>query len=127
MLACCNAFVAEQEQRLKVPASEESMPVLFNEYCTTWGCPSAENINAILKAIEPFPIDTFVIDCGWYKPDDKGWCNAIGDWRESRALFPEGISAVSDAIRAAGKHPASGSNLKWRAETATVFMTRASC
>ena len=105
VLACCNAFVAEQEQRLEVPASEESMPVLFNEYCTTWGCPSAENINAILKAIEPFPIDTFVIDCGWYKPDDKGWCNAIGDWRESRALFPEGISAVSDAIRAAGKHP----------------------
>ena len=105
VLACCNAFVAEQEQRLEVPSSEESMPVLFNEYCTTWGCPSAENINAILKAIEPFPIDTFVIDCGWYKPDDKGWCNAIGDWRESRALFPEGISAVSDAIRAAGKHP----------------------
>lgn len=105
VLACCNAFVAEQEQRLKVPASEESMPVLFNEYCTTWGCPSAENINAILKAIEPFPIDTFVIDCGWYKPDDKGWCNAIGDWRESCALFPEGISAVSNAIRAAGKHP----------------------
>lgn len=105
VLACCNAFVAEQEQGLEVPASEESMPVLFNEYCTTWGCPSAENINAILKAIEPFPIDTFVIDCGWYKPDDKGWCNAIGDWRESRALFPEGISAVSSAIRAAGKHP----------------------
>ena len=105
VLACCNAFVAEQEQRLEVPASEESMPVLFNEYCTTWGCPSAENINAILKAIESFPIDTFVIDCGWYKPDDKGWCNAIGDWRESRALFPEGISAVSDAIKAAGKHP----------------------
>lgn len=105
VLACCNAFVAEQEQRLKVPASEEEMPVLFNEYCTTWGCPSAENIRAILKAIEPFPIDTFVIDCGWYKPDDKGWCNAIGDWRESRALFPEGISAVSSAIRAAGKHP----------------------
>ena len=81
------------------------MPVLFNEYCTTWGCPSAENVRAILKAIGPFPIDTFVIDCGWYKPDDKGWCNAIGDWRESRALFPEGISAVSDAIKAAGKHP----------------------
>ena len=105
VLSCCNAFVAEQERRLEVPASEEEMPVLFNEYCTTWGCPSEENINAILKAIEPFPIDTFVIDCGWYKPDDKGWCNAIGDWRESRALFPEGISAVSSAIRAAGKHP----------------------
>ena len=103
LLAVCNALVQEQDARLFVPKSEENMPVLFNAYCTTWGCPSAENINAILKAIEPFQIDTFVIDCGWYKPDDKGWCNAIGDWRESKALFPEGIKAVSKAIRAAGK------------------------
>ena len=105
LLDCCNAFVSEQERKLVVPASEEQMPVLFNEYCTTWGCPSAENIRAILKAIEPFPIDTFVIDCGWYKPDDKGWCNAIGDWRQSRALFPDGIKAVAEDIRAAGKIP----------------------
>ena len=103
--AVCNAFVHEQDARLAVPGSEQSMPVLFNEYCTTWGCPSEENIKAILQAIRPFPIDYFVIDCGWYKPDDKGWCNAIGDWQQSRLLFPDGIRAVSDAIRAEGKVP----------------------
>ena len=101
--AVCNAFVHEQDARLSVPASEEEMPVLFNEYCTTWGVPSEENITAILKAIEPFPIGIFVIDCGWYKPDDKGWCNAIGDWKESRLLFPDGIAAVVRRIREAGK------------------------
>ena len=103
--AVCNAFVHEQDARLSVSESEQSMPILFNEYCTTWGCPSEENIKAILQAIRPFPIDYFVIDCGWYKPDDKGWCNAIGDWQQSKLLFPDGIRAVSDAIRAEGKLP----------------------
>ena len=42
--AVCNAFVHEQDARLTVPESEQAMPVLFNEYCTTWGCPSEENI-----------------------------------------------------------------------------------
>ena len=105
VLQACNALVHEADRLLAVPKSEETLPVLFNEYCTTWGVPSEENITAILKAIEPLPIDYFVIDCGWYKPDDKGWCNAIGDWKESKHLFPKGIKAVSDAIRAAGKRP----------------------
>ncbi len=105
LLDACNALVHEQDARLDVPESEEEMPVLFNEYCTTWGCPSEENVRAILEAIRGFGIGYFVIDCGWYKPDDKGWCNAIGDWQQSRALFPDGIRAVSDAIRAEGMLP----------------------
>lgn len=100
--AVCNALLHEADSRLDVPESEEEMPVLFNEYCTTWGCPSEENIEAILAALKPFPIGYFMIDCGWYKPDDKGWCNAIGDWEQSRLLFPAGISRVSEKIRAAG-------------------------
>ncbi len=101
--AVCNDLLHFMDSRLSVPQSEESMPVLFNEYCTTWGCPSEENVTAILKAIEPLPVSYFVIDCGWYKPDDCGWCNAIGDWEQSKALFPNGIRAVVDKIHAAGK------------------------
>ena len=100
-----NALVHAADARLRVPPQEEEMPVLFNEYCTTWGCPSEENIRAILAAIAPLHIPYFVVDCGWYKPDDKGWCNAIGDWKESRLLFPHTIKAVADAIRAAGMRP----------------------
>ena len=37
----CNAFVRFQDRRLlasgTLPESEQGMPVLFNEYCTTWG------------------------------------------------------------------------------------------
>ncbi len=102
LYVACDALVKEADARLAVPASEENMPVLFNEYCTTWGCPSEENIEKILRALNPFPIGTFVIDAGWYKPDDRGWCNAIGDWRESKSLFPAGIKRVADKIKQAG-------------------------
>ena len=98
----CNDFVHYQDARLSVPASEEEMPVLFNEYCTTWGTPSEENIAAILESIRGIPFGTFVIDAGWYLPENCGWCNAIGDWNESRKLFPHGIGAVVSAINAAG-------------------------
>lgn len=105
LLDACNALVREQSLRLSAPESEREMPVLFNEYCTTWGCPSEENIRKILKAVRPFQLGYFVIDSGWYKPDDKGWCNAIGDWKQSKALFPDGIGKVADLIRAEGMRP----------------------
>lgn len=98
----CNAFLRESDARLSVPPSEESMPVIFNEYCTTWGNPAQENIQKILRALKGLPIGTFVIDAGWYKPEDKGWCNAIGDWNANRELFPAGMKAVAEQINAAG-------------------------
>ena len=105
VLTACNAIVHEQDRRLIVPESERELPVLFNEYCTTWGYPSEENIRKILAAIRPFGLRYFVIDCGWYKPDDKGWGNATGDWKQNRTLFPHGIKAVADAIRDEGLIP----------------------
>ncbi len=101
----CNDLLRYQDARLRLPASEENMPVLFNEYCTTWGVPSEENIASILRAVEGIPFDYFVIDCGWYKPDDCGWCNATGDWEQNKELFPRGIGAVAQMIRSRGMLP----------------------
>lgn len=98
----CNDFVRFQDSRLSVPASEEEMPVLFNEYCTTWGVPSEKNIQEILESIRDIPFGYFVIDAGWYKPEKCGWCNATGDWVQNRHLFPGGISEVVRRIREQG-------------------------
>ena len=103
--AVANAFVHYADVRLQVPQSEESMPVLFNEYCTTWGVPSQENIEKILSALEGLPIETFVIDAGWFKPDGVDWSLAGGDWQASKSLFPDGIKAIADKIRSYGKIP----------------------
>lgn len=80
-------------------------PVVFNEYCTTWGLPSAENIDKILATVGDKGYDYFVIDAGWYADPVKGWGANPGDWELSEQLFPEGLQKTVDAIRAHGLKP----------------------
>lgn len=80
------------EKYLKnVPESEQSLPIIFNEYCTTWGNPSHENISGIVNAIKGKGFDYFVIDCGWFKEDGIPWDISMGDYNVSKTLFPEGL------------------------------------
>ncbi|HWT74447.1 MAG TPA: glycoside hydrolase family 36 protein, partial [Mobilitalea sp.] len=87
------------------PESEQSLPIIFNEYCTTWGCPSHENISNILDVIKDKGISYFVIDCGWYKEDGIPWDIAMGDYQVSKELFPDGLEKTTQAIRKAGMKP----------------------
>lgn len=87
------------------PESEQSLPIIFNEYCTTWGCPSHENILHILNVIKDKGIEYFVIDCGWYKENGIPWDIAMGDYNVSNELFPEGLDKTTNAIREAGMKP----------------------
>ncbi len=100
--AVFNALVHEQDRRLVVPESEEDMPVMYNEYCATWGNPTEELMFRMLDALKPFPdVRYFIIDSGWYKPEDRGWCNAIGDWEINRKIFPD-LTAISKKARSLG-------------------------
>lgn len=87
------------------PESEQDLPVLFNEYCTTWGCPSHENICGILDAIRGKGFAYFVIDCGWYKKEGIPWHIMMGDYDISKELFPQGLDKTVAAIREAGMKP----------------------
>jgi alpha-galactosidase len=78
---------------------------VFNEYCTTWGCPSHENIKEILEAIEGKGFTYFVIDCGWYKQAQVPWDMSMGDYDLSEELFPEGMVKTVQAIKDAGLKP----------------------
>jgi alpha-galactosidase len=87
------------------PASEQSLPVMFNEYCTTWGNPSHENICDIVKAIEGKGFEYFVIDCGWYKSPGVPWDVSMGDYEISNELFPHGLDKTVSVIKEAGMKP----------------------
>ena len=89
----------------RAPESERDLPVLFNEYCTTWGNPSHENIQEILRCIQGKGFRYFVIDCGWYKEDGVPWDIGMGDYEVSKTLFPEGLDKTVQAIRDAGMVP----------------------
>ncbi len=87
------------------PLSEQHLPVMFNEYCTTWGVPSHENIVRTVDAIKDKGLEYFVIDAGWYKPVDASWDQAMGDYDVSPELFPKGMEATVDYIRKNGLKP----------------------
>ncbi len=82
-----------------LPESEQELPIIFNEYCTTWGCPSHENISQILSKIKDVGIEYFVIDCGWYKEEGIPWDIAMGDYKVSEVLFPKGLDKTVELIR----------------------------
>lgn len=96
---------AAQEGIERAPESERDLPIIFNEYCTTWGNPSHENIMGILEAIKDKGFRYFMIDCGWYKENGVPWDISMGDYEPSKELFPEGLEKTVAAIKDAGMIP----------------------
>lgn len=88
----------------RVPEVEKSLPIIFNEYCTTWGNPSEENMLKIVDAIKGKGIQYCVIDAGWHVKDGNDWSD-IGDWITNEKLFPNGLKYVADKIKEAGMLP----------------------
>lgn len=87
------------------PESEQKLPIVFNEYCTTWGCPSHTNILSILDKVKDRGFEYFVIDCGWYKAEGIPWDISMGDYQVSAELFPDGLEKNVKAIKDAGLKP----------------------
>lgn len=83
--------------------ADGTIPVVFNEFCTTWGDPDTEKIAQLTNAIKGKGFDYLVIDCGWY--GDKEWWNYIGDWEVSKKKFPNGIKEAADIISSSGIKP----------------------
>ena len=85
---------------------DEPLPLLFNEYCATWGVPSHANLSRVVRALRGRGFDYLVIDCGWYGRDGVPWYDCGGDWiPNEKELFPEGLRATVDMIRDAGMKP----------------------
>lgn len=102
----CHRLVTAGEKYVNAgPEEEQSLPIIFNEYCTTWGCPSHENIAGIVDAIKEKGFDYFVIDCGWFKEDGVPWDISMGDYNVSLTLFPEGMDKTVAMIKEAGMKP----------------------
>ncbi|MCQ2579973.1 MAG: alpha-galactosidase, partial [Treponemataceae bacterium] len=99
----CQRLTSYQKKFLNGnPQCEQHLPIMFNEYCTTWGNPSEENIERILKAISGHGMEYFVVDCGWFLEDGKDWSNSMGDYVPNKRLFPNGLISVSKKIHDAG-------------------------
>ncbi len=99
----CDKLVKAQEPR--IAEVDADLPVIFNEYCTSWGNPTIENLEKTAKKLQGSKIRYLVMDSGWYKEENKNWWDTIGDWNVSKALFPEGLKPVNDMIKSYGLIP----------------------
>ena len=99
----CDRLVKAQNP--DIASVDEDLPVIFNEYCTSWGNPTFENLEKTAKKLEGSGVKYLVMDSGWYKEEDKNWWETIGDWNVSKVLFPNGLKEVVDMIKSYGLIP----------------------
>jgi alpha-galactosidase len=95
---------AQKKNLTRVPEVEKNLPIVFNEFCTTWGSPSTENIKKIVGAVKGKGVKYCVIDAGWYAAKIGDWGN-VGDWECNDTLFPGGLQDAVNAIQEGGMIP----------------------
>ena len=100
-LEVCDKLVKAQHPLIS-PA-DQKMGILFNEYCTTWGNPSFENVKKICDKLAGKGIQFLVIDSGWY--GTERWWESVGDWEVNENRFPGGMKPIADYIRSKGMIP----------------------
>lgn len=102
----CQRLLEEQERRLNVPVCEEDLPIVYNEWCTSWGNPEEAGLLEAADRLKGSPVRYLVIDAGWYRDDSAAnWASGQGDWIVNRRLFPDGLAATADRIRERGLIP----------------------
>lgn len=85
-------------------ADNESLKIIFNDYMNClWGHPTAEEEFPLIDAAAKAGCEYFCIDAGWYADGD--WWDEVGDWKESRKRFPNGVREITDYIRSKGMIP----------------------
>ena len=78
-------------------------PVQYNEYYATLGNPTQQFVLDSAKAAAQIGCELFTVDCGWYGSDPtKKWGRQIGDWRENKTRFPDGLRSISDEVHRLG-------------------------
>ena len=85
-----------------LPESEKAMPVLFNEFCSTWGKPTEETILKHIESLKEHNLGYYVIDAGWYDDESFEAASKLGKWELSKKHFPHGMRYVVEKIHDAG-------------------------
>jgi alpha-galactosidase len=98
----CDKLV--KAQKPKISEIDKDMGIMFNEYCTTWGNPSYDNLVKISDKLKDKGVKYLVIDSGWYGKNE-GWWASIGDWDVNYDKFPGGLKKTADYIRQCGMIP----------------------
>lgn len=98
----CDKLV--KAQKPEISENDRNMDIVFNEYCTTWGNPSFDNVKRIADKIAGKGIRFLVIDSGWYGKSD-GWWESVGEWTVNEERFPGGMKPIANYVKSKGMIP----------------------
>jgi alpha-galactosidase len=79
-------------------------PELKNLYFGEYGSDSRRRVRELVDAAADLGAESFLLDACWWDthPGAGDFSIGLGDWRESRIRFPEGMKALSDHVHAKG-------------------------
>lgn len=99
----CDKLV--KAQKPNISPVDDRMGIVFNEYCTTWGNPTIDNLKKIADRLEGKGIQYLVMDSGWYADDNGEWYENRGNWKTNMDRFPNGLKELTDYVRDKGMIP----------------------
>ncbi len=81
---------------------EQGLPVVFNEYCSSWGNPTQEKEMQYAEILKDKGVRYFVIDAGWSLGSREQWGN--GEWEPDPERFPD-LKEMNRSLRKMGLIP----------------------
>ncbi len=86
------------------PDVEQDLPIVFNEWCTSWGTPTHDKMIAIADHLKGSEVRYIVMDAGWSKSTVEGnyGQGGNGDWEVCEKAFPNGLKACSHELKKRG-------------------------
>ena len=90
LLDACQVLTEYQKTRLRLPPSEEELPVVYNEYLCSNGSPTLKGVAEQIPFCRECGVRYFVIDDGWYTDPEKRR-SYLGNWVADGERFPGGL------------------------------------
>ena len=90
--------------------ADAHLPVHFNDYMHfTWSAPTQEDVQNCAPAAARVGTESYIIDCGWHNEEGKetgvNIFHYLGQWKESKRRFPDGLKKAMKQIEALGMKP----------------------
>lgn len=86
------------------PKIEQTLPVIFNEWCMSWGKPEESTLIRLADKLKETSAAYLVIDAGWSRQPEgvTDPQEGNGDWEVDEKQFPKGLKYVSEELKERG-------------------------
>lgn len=99
------AALTRYRRKIRRPNEDnEKLRVIFNDYMNClFAEPTTEKEIPLIDEAARAGAEYYCIDAGWYAAG--WWWDSVGEWKESKERFPNGLHEVTDYIRSKGMIP----------------------